>query len=35
MSENYLKEIKHLIQVTDTPKRNVQPANPPPEYEKF
>ena len=35
MSENYLTEINQLIQVTDTPKRKVQPAKPAPEYQKL
>ena len=35
MSENYLTEINQLIQVTDTPKRKVQPAKPAPECEKL
>ena len=31
MSENYLTEKNQLIQVTDTPKRKLQPAEPAPE----
>ena len=34
MSENYLTELNQLIQVTDTPKRKIQPTKPAPENEK-
>ena len=35
MSENYLKRINKLIQITDTSKRKPQPAKPAPELEKL